>query len=367
MIESIEIKNFRCFKDTKIAKFAQVNLFGGLNNAGKTALLESLYLSESPNISSIMFLHRTIRKEEVAFIKEMPSNTWNNLFFQQNKNEVILLSSFKKEGKVSQLTVSCDEEVESLINFIDDLEDDNEINQIHSALSEKDAIKSALHLKVCKNNKEEYLSILVASKSGIITQSSSGIKIDNAKFIPASAKLSTSSLAKEYDKVRFNPDMDEKILLKAFQIIDQTIEKVDVFSIGKPALYLQRKNEKRMPVSLFGDAINKIADFILRIINNPNSIVLIDEVENGIHFTNQEKLWKMLFDLAIEYKVQIFATTHSLEMIKAFSSVAQEFPEKAAYFEMVRSQKTHKIKAIKHNFDTLNFELERNIGIRGDS
>ena len=44
MIETIVIKNFRCFKDTKIAKFAQVNLFGGLNNAGKTALLEVIHL-----------------------------------------------------------------------------------------------------------------------------------------------------------------------------------------------------------------------------------------------------------------------------------------------------------------------------------
>ena len=54
MIKSIEIKNFRCFKDTKITHFGLVNLFGGMNNAGKTALLEAVYLTESPNSSSIM-------------------------------------------------------------------------------------------------------------------------------------------------------------------------------------------------------------------------------------------------------------------------------------------------------------------------
>ena len=103
------------------------------------------------------------------------------------------------------------------------------------------------------------------------------------------------------------------ILLEAFQLIDESIEKVETLSIGKPSIYLKRKGENAAPLSLFGDAMNKVADFILRIINNKSSIVLIDEIENGIHHTNQEKLWKMLFKLSKSkaFDVQIFATTHS--------------------------------------------------------
>jgi hypothetical protein len=74
----------------------------------------------------------------------------------------------------------------------------------------------------------------------------------------------------------------------------------------------------------------------------------------------------MLFKLAIAYDTQIFATTHSSEMIKSFAKVAQDFPDKAAYFEMARSPKTNLIKAIKHDVETLRFELDRNILIRGE-
>lgn len=362
MIKSIEIKNFRCFKDTKVTNFGLVNLFGGMNNAGKTALLEAIYLTESPNSSSIMFLHRVVRKEEPAFIKEKPKNAWDNLFFQQNKEQEISLTNINTEEKKSTVILCCDEEVDDLINYIDQDSEDDEINQIHSALSEKDSIKSALHLKA--NNDKEYTSILVASKSGIVGRGSSGLKIDNAYFIPASLSLSASSLAKEYEIARFDGKGD--LLLDAFQLIDKTIEEIEVFTIGKPMIYLKRKNENKMPIGLFGDAINKIANFILNIINNPNSIILIDEIENGIHHTNQEELWKMLFDLAMKYNVQIFSTTHSYEMLKAFSKVGQTFLKQAAYFEMIRSPKNDLIKGIKHDLDTLLFELDRNIAIRGE-
>ena len=42
MLKEIEIQNFRCFEHIKISGFERVNLIGGKNNAGKTALLEAL-------------------------------------------------------------------------------------------------------------------------------------------------------------------------------------------------------------------------------------------------------------------------------------------------------------------------------------
>jgi AAA15 family ATPase/GTPase len=46
MIDAIEINNFRCFHQTKIGGFKSINLIGGKNNSGKTALLEAVYCVE---------------------------------------------------------------------------------------------------------------------------------------------------------------------------------------------------------------------------------------------------------------------------------------------------------------------------------
>jgi AAA15 family ATPase/GTPase len=50
-----------------------------------------------------------------------------------------------------------------------------------------------------------------------------------------------------------------------------------------------------------------------------NGILLIDEIENGFHFSSLKVLWKALLKTSKAYDVQIFATTHSYECIAALS------------------------------------------------
>lgn len=60
MIESIQLKNYRCFKDVKI-KFKDVTVIVGKNNAGKSSLLEALRL-----------VSLAIRKAEHTTYRELP-------------------------------------------------------------------------------------------------------------------------------------------------------------------------------------------------------------------------------------------------------------------------------------------------------
>jgi AAA15 family ATPase/GTPase len=55
-----------------------------------------------------------------------------------------------------------------------------------------------------------------------------------------------------------------------------------------------------------------------------NGVLLIDEVEIGIHYSIQLELWRLLAQTAIEFNVQIFATTHSDDAVRAFGITANE-------------------------------------------
>jgi AAA15 family ATPase/GTPase len=44
MLRSLYIQNFRQFRELQIDSLRRINLIAGRNNAGKTALLEALYL-----------------------------------------------------------------------------------------------------------------------------------------------------------------------------------------------------------------------------------------------------------------------------------------------------------------------------------
>ncbi len=44
LLDSLEIKGYRCFEHLTIEKLGRVNLIVGKNNVGKTALLEALWI-----------------------------------------------------------------------------------------------------------------------------------------------------------------------------------------------------------------------------------------------------------------------------------------------------------------------------------
>jgi hypothetical protein len=67
-----------------------------------------------------------------------------------------------------------------------------------------------------------------------------------------------------------------QFLLEGFQIIDESIREFRPFNIGSTELRLRRENENYMPLSMFGDAMSKVAYFILTIVNNKGGIVTTD-------------------------------------------------------------------------------------------
>jgi AAA15 family ATPase/GTPase len=360
MIESIEIKNFRCFKDTKIAKFGLVNLFGGLNNAGKTTLLEALYLIKNPHVDVIVNSRNTLRNESESFAKEKPENAWDTFFYQTDMSQSIEININDTKTGNRKLSLKCDERIDDFIDYAQESKRDvsSYINQISGSK------KSALHIDIEDNGVKTFPSVLIASNTGF--HGSSKAIESTAFFLLSSMQFEYSELAKDYDKAKY--DGNGEHFLKALRIIDKSIEKIEVFAIGEPVIYLTKNNGTRLPLSLFGDAISKVIAFVLTIVNHPNSVVLIDEIENGIHYTKQAKLWEMLFKLAIEFNIQIFSTSHSLEMIKAFAKVASmpEFAEKAAYFEMARHYKTGNIIGTSIPMDDLKYYIESNSPFRGD-
>ena len=162
-----------------------------------------------------------------------------------------------------------------------------------------------------------------------------------------------------------------KIIEECIQKIEPTIEEIRTFSSKPSVLFLRKKGEENyLPIYYFGDAIQKISRYIINILSFDsaveNRILLIDEIENGLHYSAQDDFWRMIFKLSVEYDVQIFASTHSLEMIKAYQRVASEFEGEAAFFEMARNANSNQIIGINHEMDVLEYELIANETIRGE-
>ena len=156
--------------------------------------------------------------------------------------------------------------------------------------------------------------------------------------------------------------------IEAFHLIDSSIAGIHALA-HSATIYLSRKKQCPTQIDVFGTAINRVADFFLGLINNRSGVLLIDEIENGIHHSSYKRLWQWLFAQAVELDVQIFATTHSLEMITAFRDVTlgTQYESEAAYFEFGRHVKRQNIILIRRNVEDLDYALERKPNdIRGE-
>lgn len=318
MIDAIEISNFRCFHQTKISGFKSVNLIGGKNNSGKTALLEAICcVGREDNYEAVI----KARYGDLDLKDRM-----KNLFFDyliDNEVKIKLHDIEKKEKGFSF----------SFKNGRIDI-----INHPFFEISDRGFT---------------YLCSLIFSKN---------------LQLPINLNLSN-----EFDKADIKGE--SQIILEALQVIDSSIEEIKTYSSKPNMLYMRRKSEKGFaPLNDFGDALQKVMRYIITIMDLREEdtgvikCLLIDEIENGLHFTSHQDFWKMLLKLSKAYHVQIFATSHSLEMINAFHQVAYQtdFEQDAMYFEMSRHAKTREIIANPMDMGMLHYEITKNNTFRGE-
>jgi hypothetical protein len=125
---------------------------------------------------------------------------------------------------------------------------------------------------------------------------------------------------------------EEKQVVVALQIISSDIEAVsmigsDVGSRSRPAIAKSRVYPNPIPLRTFGDGVNRLFGIILSLSCAKGGVLLVDEIENGLHHSILTKVWAVIFQMARTLNVQVFATTHSWDCIKSFQEAANNDAE----------------------------------------
>lgn len=399
MLQDIEIENFRCFDDLKVSGFSRVNLISGQNNSGKTTLLESIFVGSMSKIDDIFGLEK-IRKKSLFDTRKSNREIFENLFFDRDYQLKISINC-RFETRDLKSTILFNEE--NIFDFL-------EYQQYYLKLNESRSPVMLIHqdLDLASNISSHRISFLGKANKSFVSLESAELEVDHTEIDYADDKIdskredleivfdpknfkqrnidldeiiakdsslvslfsrrSHEELARFYDVLRL-ADQEEK-LINAFQEIDPSIINLETFVVGEPMIYVKQKSTPKLPLSVFGDAMQRIAEIIFCLLSQPsadkNKFLIIDEIENGLHYTHHQAFWEMLWKLARELDVQIFATTHSREMIESFVQVseAKGFDD-GAYFEMARHAKTGKIIVIRRDLDTLMYGLNEG-GVRGE-
>ena len=310
MINKIELENFRGFKNFNTA-LAPITIFGGKNNSGKTSLLEALmfvYTHDNPNCFFQMNFLRHMNDQPLLTAERL----WEPLFYNFNSGEILKIILQHDAGQQNRLEMCRDNKVVSA---------DKKISLPNNVFLQTGGIPNNYPLSF------KYFSPSVeASGSYNISNNGLSIAYDYKKeteqqklqlvlLFKSETFMDANMLAQWFGNLVLN---DEKeLIVKALKIFEPTL--VDVQTIMKGAagyLYGILDNGHKMPISYMGDGMNRLLNILLGIIANPGSIILLDEIENGFHYSMYQKMWELLGQAAKEHDCQIIANTHSWDLLQ---------------------------------------------------
>ena len=85
--------------------------------------------------------------------------------------------------------------------------------------------------------------------------------------------------------------------------------------------------DQLLAVNMMGDGLRRYLNIVAASANPINNILLIDEIENGLHYSAYKKLWEAIFALAVSTNKQVFVTTHSKETLYRLNEMLEEHAE----------------------------------------
>ena len=119
-------------------------------------------------------------------------------------------------------------------------------------------------------------------------------------------------------------------------VIGDTDTRRSIRRRGRRAVAKLKSHPVPVPLKRLGDGANRLLAIALALANSRDGILLIDEVENGIHYSLQNDLWRMVFRAAEDTNVQVIAATHSWDCIAGFAAAAVESDALGTLFRIER-------------------------------
>ncbi len=337
-LPDLEIRGFRAFRELAIERLGRVNLIVGKNNVGKTSVLDALRLYATPGSPGVLLDLIATRDEfdpsrGPRFDGRRPTPVPIEGIFHgrvaiPDRTPLISIGPIGDESRTLKVGLTARQPRRSRAKQASAEEgviDDDLLDRI-PAVSYRIGSLPPVLLPIDDHwDFNRYEHIITPQTEPLIARTITSCYISGNG-------LDARSIAQAWRKINLT-DYHQKIT-DALRIIEPRIAQMsaNVESDDKlvPIIRLEGSSE---PVTLrsMGDGMVHLFHLALALVNSKGGLLLVDEIENGLHYSVHEDLWKLVFETAKELSVQVFATTHSWDCIEAFQRAACEDTSSEGY------------------------------------
>jgi AAA15 family ATPase/GTPase len=371
-LESITIHKFRGLRDLELKDLGQINLLVGINNSGKTSVLEALSIYCHPLDIKVWLNTATQREEQYRFSRTPSLDALQWLFAHDSLPDIEKLKtgtiSISASGSFafSQITATYEEiegmfvsekrrrlsaEVEQICEF-----EDEPINESEDSLE----VRKGLYLRV-----ELYEQLYLSSSNEANTIEN--YRLWEHEFLFRLGKREPSILTSVVTPTSHRSDIGQFRLLSeaSFQNfkddvlellrqMDHNISDIEILlspgSSSRFNIYIQHQKLGLAPISTFGDGVRRLLHIALKLASVKGGIFLIDELESTIHTEALQNSFSWLVKWCKQMDVQLFATTHSLEAVDALLGVTEHESDLVLYRLEPKEMQT---RVVRHDWDRL--------------
>lgn len=302
MIENINIKGLRGISDIEINSLGQINLFVGKNNCGKSTILESVFLLTGGTVP-----HNMQRINNLRNCPLRSGEDWCYNFFGVRKDRPIRISAdFDSVRRV--LSIEYSESIKRNINLSEAPSGINSkppmVYKVDFDLAMENGVHYQTNMAIHDDEPNKLRQKIVSDYQGIV----------NAWFISPSEPY-------EHVEDYFAEAVENKQEAYITQVMRQIEPTINDIVVAGNRILVDVGFEKRLPIQLMGDGLKKILSVVVNMSMAKDGVLLIDEVDNGMHYSSMPVLWKAIVESAKMYNVQVFATTHNIESIESLNDV----------------------------------------------
>lgn len=334
MYSSLSIQNFRCFKQVELQGLGQVTLVTGMNNAGKTSFLEALFLLIGGFNPSLPLRLNVLRGMDAIVTNS--EEQWGWLFHNHDVSRTIQIAADDLSGGQDALRLHLGNQREFELITKGEQELPVSLSGSHAGSTKPMGIPSTgaglavgdLILEFKEHRGRNVVSRVSVSADGTVKfQRPRENGFRPGAFLATRVRASSEDADRLSQLKRVKRDSEVVTALKA---LEPNLRDLTILVLGNDSvIHADLAGTGLVPIPLLGEGFGRLLSLSLAILTTSGGLVLVDEIENGIHHSALPKVWEGLAAATRQAEVQLVATTHSEECLRAAHSVFSNQPQYA--------------------------------------
>ena len=366
LYSSVLITGYRGLDSFKLDGLGRINLLVGTNNSGKTSILECIELLRSAGNAHAL---TTIlgRRGEWGYSSDEERHDYLDVTHLFANHE--LPGEFVVEGASvhtpslfpvnDRVTVAVTDLRTGQLPFVeeDSLEEDGQLALSVNWSDAPEEFKGRI-------TSEGLLRWPWARRPSRLRDNAS----NSVQFIRTNG-MTTVDVVRLFDDIVLTEH--EQHVTEALRIIDRSIERIASVGIdrrpyvreGPGGVVLKLHGVPyRVPIGSAGDGMWRMLGLALALSNAKGGVLLVDEIDTGLHYSVMENMWRMIGERAVALDVQVFATTHSRDCYESLAAVAH--PDSGPADVTIQRIDARRKLAVRFSNDEVVAAAERGIEVR---